>query len=57
MSIRRCALSTWSHHVEMKILPVNGQFVLVDMSIDPVIKGVSPVNKDVCPVNMVKTPC
>ena len=31
--------------VDIELLPVNGQSVLVDMSIDP-------VNKEACPVNM-----
>jgi hypothetical protein len=31
--------------VDIELLPVNGQSVLVDMSIDPVNKEVCPVNK------------
>ena len=42
---RRCPVDRQGRPVDIGILPVNGQSVLVDMSIDS-------VNKEACPVNM-----
>ena len=42
---RRHPVNRQGRPVDIEILPVNGQFVLVDMNIDA-------VNKEVCPVNM-----
>ena len=54
LSTRRCVLSTWSHPVEMQIMPVD-RHCPVDMSIIPVDR-MRPVNTTVA-CKQAKTSC